>query len=206
MTEQAIGALDKVDTLPSRESLPGPETREDDPTHAPVRPGLDAIYDAESSRVWNLLRRLGVAPKDQEDVLHDVFLVVHKQLPAYDPQRPLSPWVSGIAVRVAANYRRRGAQSREVLDMDPDLRADEGPDVEQLASRHEAQLLVRRALTQLDDPQRCVLVLHDVEGHAMPDIARELEVPLNTLYSRLRLARARFATLVKRLSKPGGRR
>jgi RNA polymerase sigma-70 factor (ECF subfamily) len=51
---------------------------------------------------------------------------------------------------------------------------------------------VARALEQLPMEQRAVLVRHDIDGFAAPEIARELELPLNTVYSRLRLARAKF--------------
>jgi len=61
-----------------------------------------------------------------------------------------------------------------------------------------------RALEELDLDRRAVFVMHDIDGHVMPDIAAALGVPLNTAYSRLRLARADFAAAVERV-RGGGR-
>jgi hypothetical protein len=52
---------------------------------------LERIYEEQFSYVWNTLRRLGIAERHLEDVAHDVFVVVHRQLDRYDPARPLKP-------------------------------------------------------------------------------------------------------------------
>ena len=59
-------------------------------------------------------------------------------------------------------------------------------------------------LAALELDRRAVFVMHDIDGHVMPDIATALGIPLNTAYSRLRLARADFAVAVKRAQ--GGQR
>jgi RNA polymerase sigma-70 factor (ECF subfamily) len=56
---------------------------------------------------------------------------------------------------------------------------------------------VRDALNQLDFDQRAVLVMHDIEGFAAPEIAETLMTPLNTVYSRLRLARAKITAFLR---------
>jgi RNA polymerase sigma-70 factor (ECF subfamily) len=172
---------------------------------APSVLDLDAIYDQEAGRVFNLLRRLGIAESDLEDATHDVFLVIHRLLPTYDASRPLRPWVTGITVRVAANQRRKVGRRREDAGQDLEQHVEPGRNSEQLAQAAEARALVQRALDGMDENQRHVLVLHELEGHSMPDLARELEVPVNTLYSRLRLARAHFIKLVERFQHSGGR-
>ena len=62
-------------------------------------------------------------------------------------------------------------------------------------------------VTRNTDPtdRRAVLVMHDLEGWTAPEIAAEIGVPLNTVYSRLRLARAEFRSAVDRLAKEDGR-
>jgi RNA polymerase sigma-70 factor (ECF subfamily) len=56
-----------------------------------------------------------------------------------------------------------------------------------------------RALDELDLAQRAVFVMHDLDGVAIPEIASMLGIPLNTAYSRLRLARTAFDRAVRRL-------
>jgi RNA polymerase sigma-70 factor (ECF subfamily) len=59
--------------------------------------------------------------------------------------------------------------------------------------------LVMRALDTLDLQRRAVFVMSELGGHTMPEIAETLSVPLNTAYSRLRLARQDFESAVRRL-------
>ena len=73
---------------------------------------------------------------------------------------------------------------------------DSGPSPERALAGEEARRQVARALEQLPLEQRAVFVLHDIDGVSAPEFARALEVPLNTVYSRLRLAREKFLAAV----------
>jgi RNA polymerase sigma-70 factor (ECF subfamily) len=64
----------------------------------------------------------------------------------------------------------------------------------------EQKAFLDRALSEMDLDRRAVLVLHDVDGVPVPEIAGALSIPLNTAYSRLRLAREELARAVKILS------
>jgi RNA polymerase sigma-70 factor (ECF subfamily) len=155
------------------------------------------VFEAEFSYVSHTLRRLGVREADLEDVAHDVFITVHRLLPQYDPMRPIRPWLFGVAFRVASDYRRLARHTREIPEppagepVDGALLADE-----QLAAE-QARRLVIEALGELDLDRRAVLVMHDIDGHAMPEIAQALSIPLNTAYSRLRLARVELKAAVQ---------
>lgn len=147
------------------------------------------------------LRRLGVAPSDLEDVAHDVFVAVHRQLSSYDPTRPLRPWLFAFAYRMAKDHRalaRHRHESAAPIEhaADPAATADERLDAERLRE------LLLRVLAELDFDKRSIVVMHDVEGMPVPAIAALLGVPVNTAYSRLRLARAEFERHLERL---GGR-
>ncbi len=165
---------------------------------AEVAPALDfaAAYDAEFEGVWLYLRRLGVPAADVEDAVHDVFVVAHRRYATYDTSRPLRPWLLGIAFRVAAQRRR---QRRHEVDLEepafevPD--GGQGPEAA-LESRQASQTL-HAALGQIDLQQRAVVVMHDLHGIAVPQIAEELNVPLNTVSSRLRLGRAKVAAVLR---------
>jgi RNA polymerase sigma-70 factor (ECF subfamily) len=159
-------------------------------------PDFATAYDAEFEGVWLYLRRLGVPPADVEDAVHDVFVVAHRRYGSYDSTRPLRPWLLGIAFRVAAQWRR---QRRHEVGLDetaqevPD--AGQGPD-DAVASR-QVQSQLHAALGALDLPQRAVVVMHDLHGLSAPEIAEELGVPLNTVYSRLRLGRSKLAVALR---------
>ena len=65
-----------------------------------------AIYKAEVSHVWYLLRRLGVPERDLKDKVHDVFVILHRRWEDRDPARPVRPWLQGMAYKVASEYRQ----------------------------------------------------------------------------------------------------
>lgn len=161
-----------------------------------LRPPFDAVYREEFSYVWRSLRRLGVREADLQDLAHDVFVVVHRKLASYDPQRPIKPWLFGICFRVALDRKRKASSFRESLT--GEVRAlDPKPSSDDRVAAREAHEQVSRALDALDEEKRAVFVMHELEGMSMPEIAEIVDAPLNTLYSRLRLARERFVAAVR---------
>jgi RNA polymerase sigma-70 factor, ECF subfamily len=162
---------------------------------------FQAIYESECSYVWKTLRRLGVHERDLEDVTHDVFVTVHRHLDRYDRERPLRPWLFGIAFRVASDYRRRAQHRREVVAVPMRDEVDREPLPDEILDRDRARELLLQALEAVKLDRRAVLVMHDVDGIAAPEIAEALAIPLNTVYSRLRLARGELAAAVRRLKR-----
>jgi RNA polymerase sigma-70 factor (ECF subfamily) len=151
--------------------------------------------------VWRTLRRLGVREADLEDTVQEVFMVFHRRLNDFDHACPVGPWLMGIAHRVAAAERRRARHRRELPTASEQLENRPGSinspheDVEAIQRRRRVQ----EALDTLDLDRRIVFVMYELEGVACTDIAAALDVPLNTVYSRLRLARERFKGAVVRL-------
>ena len=169
-------------------------------TSGAAQPAFRAIFESEYGYIRNSVVRLGIRSADVADVVHDVFLVVHEKLPEFDATRPLRPWLFGITFRVAIGVKRRLAYRMErVVSGEGDeqvfsARASSWPSPEQVASTEECRTLLARAMEALDDPKRAVFVLHDLDGVAIPEVAEALEIPLNTAYSRLRLAREALRT------------
>jgi RNA polymerase sigma-70 factor (ECF subfamily) len=165
---------------------------------AVARPTFRELFDSQFSYVWNALRRLGVQERDLEDLAQQVFLQVHGQLASYDDSRPLRPWLFAFAFHAASNYRSL-ARHRVELSIVPPESHDPLPGAdEQLITRLELEL-AELALTHVAVERRGVLLLHEVEGQTMPEIAEALNIPLNTAYSRLRLARSEYEQAVRRL-------
>jgi RNA polymerase sigma-70 factor (ECF subfamily) len=164
-------------------------------------PSLGDLFAMHARYVWNTLRRLGVPASELEDVTHDVFLQIHGHLREFDPSRPVRPWLFGFAFRVASNARRRAFRRRETL-ADTDALPGQAASPEELTSAEQDRRMVLEALLAVDLQRRAVFVLYELDGEAMVDIALSLGIPVNTAYSRLRLARAEFAAAVKRLQAP----
>ena len=173
--------------FPNRAAAPTPGTVD-----------FPSLYKQEFGYAWRTLRRLGVRESDLPDLAHDFFIVVFRHISDYDSSRPVRPWLFGIAFRVVSDYRRSARFARETLDDAPDVVDRAQPADEQIAER-QARAAVMRVLEQLDLDRRAVLVMHDLEGQPVPEIAAALAIPVATAYSRLRLAREDLAAAVKRL-------
>jgi len=164
-------------------------------------PDFPSIYRSEFSYVWKTLRRLGAPPQDLEDLVHDLFVVVHRHLSDFDPGRPLRPWLFGIAVRVVADFRRSPRSGREILGQtaEPvDQVPSQAPSPHERMEATQARAVLMKALDGLDLDRRAVFVMHELDEMPVPEIASTLEIPLNTAYSRLRLARADVVQAIQR--------
>lgn len=161
-------------------------------------PDFSTLYRCEFSYVWKTLRRLGAPTRDLEDLAHDVFVVVHRHLGDYDPTRPLRPWLFGIAMRVLADFRRALRNCYEI-PCAVDEPADGAVPADAQLEDNEARAMLMKALDALDLDRRAVFVMHELDEMPAPEIAAALAVPLNTVYSRLRLARADVLTRIRRM-------
>jgi RNA polymerase sigma-70 factor (ECF subfamily) len=174
-----------------------PDERE---THVADRddhvPDFDEVYREHFHYVWRTLRRLGVATPDLEDVAHEVFVVVHRRLAEFDWSRPIKPWLFGIAFRLASEDRRR-AYRRFELAIPVDAPAN-APRADDLLESDDRRRLVLECLQTLDVDQRAVLILFDIDGESAANVASAMNIPLPTVYSRLRVARSKFAAAVRR--------
>lgn len=159
------------------------------------------LFELELEFVWNCLLRLGVHRSHVEDASNDVFLLLHEHLESYDERRPLRPWIFAFVFRIASEYRRK--QARDARSGEWVEREGGASNPESDAIAREALQLVQAALEAMDLDKRAVFVLHELEDMAAPEISEALGVPLNTVYSRLRLARAEFEKTVKRLRLTG---
>ncbi|MEM9189822.1 MAG: sigma-70 family RNA polymerase sigma factor [Myxococcota bacterium] len=152
------------------------------------------MFEKHFDYVCHTLRRLGVQPADLEDVAQGVFLAVLRRFDDYDPARPARPWLVAFAYRAASNYRRSERRRPEEFpaeDSDRRLQVDGNASAEQADQKRDIQ----RVLDQMSLEKKTVLLLFDVDGYTAPEIAEALEISLNTVYSRIRLARSEFRTL-----------
>jgi len=153
---------------------------------------FDALYHEHFDFVWRNLCRMGVSPGEVDDAAHDVFLVVHKKLAEFDGGAGVRSWLFAIAQRVAWHYRRAQTRRRTEPLADEEAIDLSSVDNDGNQSKREALTLVHRVLSELSEERRAVFILAELEQLTMPDIAQTLHLPLNTAYSRLRLARRDF--------------
>jgi len=159
------------------------------------------VYDEHFRFVWRSLRRLGVPESDVADAVQDVFLVVHRRLGEFEGRSKVTTWLYGICYRVAHDRRRLAHVRRRAADDDGELddRPDESADVSAAAERNQGLAMLESILDELPMDQRAVFTLFELDGVGGEGIAEMLEIPLGTVYSRLRLAREQFKKTLARL-------
>lgn len=149
-----------------------------------------ALFRQYAGFVARFLTRLGVASGDLDDVLQEVFLVVHAR-GGYvaGPAKPTS-YLGAVATRAASSYRRRrGTSSLRTAAETPDELRHEGPDPVQSLQRGESARALSQALAELDPVLCATLLLVDQEGESCASVAASMAAPVGTVYWRLHKAR-----------------
>ena len=159
---------------------------------------FSSLYDTWFDRVSRWLGALGAPDTDREDLAQEVFLVVRRRLRDFDG-RNVAGWLYRIASRKVGQHRRRRwistlFASRQTIDVN-DLPYTGQSAIAELETKEKSQLL-ERLLSKMSERRRGVFVLFEVEGYAGEEIADMLDVPVNTVWTRLHHARKDFYELL----------
>jgi RNA polymerase sigma-70 factor (ECF subfamily) len=151
---------------------------------------FEDLVIAHQHRVFGVALRMLRNRADAEEVAQEVFLRVHRAIGDFRGEAKLSTWLYAIASRLCLNRLASGERrlTREGEESLERLAADTA-DPAAHAERGELEAALRRAIDELPDERRIVVVLRDMEGLAYEEIAAALELPLNTVRSRLHRAR-----------------
>lgn len=181
-------------------NVPSPAKTAETEAPAPSEgtPSFAEVYTAHFAFVWRSARRLGVQGGSVDDVVQDVFVIVHRRLGDFEGRSSLKTWLFGILLRVVRDHRRSLRRKSPGAQVDADLVADGATSPHECAAKAEAARTLHALLDELSDDKREVFVLADLEQLTAPEIADALGVPLNTVYSRLRGARQDFDAAVAR--------
>lgn len=169
----------------------------------PDRPRFADIFESYFGFVWRTAHRLGTPESNLDDVVQETFVIAYRRLPDFEGRSSLKTWLYGIVFNVVRAHRRELAAGNPPAvsgepHPDPDGLPDESDGPHEHAAKREAARLVDQFLQTLNEDQRDVFVLSELEQLSAPELATVLGAPLNTIYSRLRLARAAFAKAAAR--------
>jgi RNA polymerase sigma-70 factor, ECF subfamily len=167
---------------------------------------FDAVYEAHFAFVWRTVRRLGIVDSAVDDVAQETFLVVHRRLPTFENTAPMKSWLFGIITRVVSDARRSlrrkpanlGGRARSGEDVDSMADgASMGP--HETVAKTEAIRTLHVLLDAMSDERRQVFILAELEQMSVVEIAMAVGANVNTVHSRLRVARVEFERAVVRL-------
>ncbi|MFV0260721.1 MAG: RNA polymerase sigma factor [Acidimicrobiales bacterium] len=143
------------------------------------------------------IHRLIVDPHDAEEVEQDVLINVTRSIGQYRGDARFTTWLHTLVRRVAIDFLRRRKETAS-LDAVADLTAGG-----RLSSMIASRALVQDAVADLDDAYRVPVTLRDVEQRSYAEIAARLDLPLNTVKSRIHRGRALLAGRIDAELDPG---
>jgi RNA polymerase sigma-70 factor (ECF subfamily) len=162
-------------------------------------PTFDDVYEAYFAFVWRNALNRGVPTSAVDDVVQEVFVVVHRKLPGFEGRSSMRTWLAGIVRRVVADHlRKRGNAPVGDEPLENQIASDARGPAEELDAKAAARVL-DELLARMPEAQREVFVLHEVEQMTGREIAETVGANENTVHTRLRAARRIFEDGLTRL-------
>ena len=159
------------------------------------RRAFSELFAHFAPRVKSYMLRLGAPPEAAEELAQEALLTVWRKAALFDPARAgASTWIFAIARNLRIDAIRR--ERRPKIEDDPtDEPAPEAP-ADAVVSAHERDTRLREAVAVLPGDQAEVVRLSFFQDKPHSEIAKDLNLPLGTVKSRLRLALGRLRGLV----------
>jgi RNA polymerase sigma-70 factor, ECF subfamily len=163
---------------------------------APTPSELDIgrLFDAHAPYLCRVVHRLTGSRETAEDVVQEVFLLAYNRRSELEDRTGIRTWMYRAAVNHVRHRRRSFSRYQGLMDRyqaHPGHKdKEDGPD--DVASRKERGRIMQECVAQLSEKLREVFVLYELEELEGNEIAAILDLPVNTVWSRLRLARAAF--------------
>lgn len=177
------------------------EPSEHGPLATQELPPFESIYEQYFDFVWATTRRLGVKSAAMDDVVQEIFMVIHSKTHTLRQPESLRSWIYGVVRRTVSDHHRaqrvRDASGVELAVQARVVRS-QPPTPLDLSEQNDQVRLLNSLLAELDSSKREIFVMAELDELSVPEIAEILAIPLNTAYSRLRAARQAFEAVVAR--------
>lgn len=172
---------------------------------------MEQLIVKYQNRIYNVILKICANPDDAAELTQDAFVKVLENINKFQGQSSFYTWLFRIAVNLTLNYcKRRVKLTVESLDEEKSSRhheavsrlkmflADEAsPNPAESVEKKELYELVYKALDRMDDSQRTIIVLRDIEQMNYAEIAQTLNIELGTVKSRLSRARAHLRDILE---------
>jgi RNA polymerase sigma-70 factor, ECF subfamily len=169
------------------------------------------LFGKYQNRIYNVVLKICSDPDDAAELTQEAFVKILENLGKFEGRSSFYTWAFRIAVNLTLNYCQRNAKlAVRSLDSEVEqcggrakqalkelLSDDSSPDPETLAQNRELHEIAMAALNKLDEAQKAVLVLRDIEGMSYARIAEVLGINVGTVRSRLSRARAKLRDILE---------
>ena len=164
-------------------------------------PSFANLYATQFGFVWSMTRHLGVNIEELDDIVQDVFLIIHDRLHTLERPEAMRSWIFGIVRRVVSGHhraKRADLNKRGTLQVVSEVFNSKPSTPQELLERSEQAGLLWRLLEEIDPAKRQVFVLAEIREMTAPEIAEITSIPLSTVYARLRFARQELEEALQR--------
>jgi RNA polymerase sigma-70 factor (ECF subfamily) len=192
--------LDRTAADPTRSGL---EVRERDMVRRCVEGDTTAwraLYDRHFPDIERLVSSLGITDSEADDICQEIFVIIYRKLARFRGEARLSTWIYRVATREAIRFARRRRLVRGLTEIFVRDRSDTKPadwSESEAGRRH----YLRQLLDRLSPERRLALVLYEIEGLPVNEIARISDCAENTVWTRLHRARTELEKIAKEATK-----
>jgi RNA polymerase sigma factor (sigma-70 family) len=162
------------------------------------RSAFEELLGSHVEPLYKLAYRFTNNAMEAEDLLQDLLVKLYPKARELEKVEKLRPWLARVMYRMWVDRQRnQGLAATEFVEDVAEL--EQGPETiepEQAYQRTITQENLLRALEELSEEHRVVLILHDVEGYLLEEMKAILDCPIGTLKSRLHRARERLRNLL----------
>ncbi len=136
------------------------------------------LYDNINEPLFAFILSLTQNVQDAEDILQETYLKIRSAAHLYKPMGKPMAWIFTIARNLTRMHHRQAKRTdeTEIDQLDDNLRFSAQFD-------NEDQILLQQVLTQLNEKERTIILLHSISGYKHREIARDLDMPLSTVQS-----------------------
>ncbi len=161
---------------------------------------FDQVYKAACVFVYNVAYRVVQHKEEAQEVTQEVFITLHKKLKDFRFQSSFKTWVYRVTTNCAINHVKKISKERNRrVDYDDNLEIPTA-EVEMDIDKEDRKERINELLKVLNPEQRACIVLRNIEGLSYEEIARALEININTVRSRLKRAREKLLALGKKVA------
>jgi RNA polymerase sigma-70 factor, ECF subfamily len=174
---------------------------------------IEKLVCKYQGRIYNLILKICSNPDDAAELMQDTIVKVLENIDKFESRSSFYTWAFRIAVNLTLNYRKRKATvgftslDAEMASGEDEARQglaailsdNKSPDPSQIAENKELCDLVQKGLGRLEEEQKAIIVLRDIEGMDYEQIAEVLNIEMGTVKSRLSRARAALRQILEAL-------
>lgn len=188
--------------------MPDPPSRDEELVRSYLsgdRAAFAALVDRHERRVYNIALRMTGSEEDARDATQDAFLTVLRKLSSFRGEAAFTTWLHRVTVNACYDLLRRRRRSPLLERESEDGRTVEPPPAPDHADTSNLSIDVQRALMEVPEEFRVVMILHDVHDLRQEEVAAIVGIPVGTVKSRLHRGRVALARAmgVEREDTPG---